>query len=334
MKKRILLLMLVVFTFAACSKKTDRYSVGFVTDGEKVLENNRTAQIQNGIKKIDKVDLTTVTSNTKESYLKNIDTLVKRQNKFIIGNSFLLNEEFKRMAELNNEVQFVLFDSIIEKKHENITSIFFKTNESSYLAGYLAGLATKTNKVAYVGAEKGSWTDFYEYGFKAGVHTASKELEKNIEIIEEYIYKHDDFELGKKLGDEIYSKDVDIIYQNVGVTGLGLIQSAKDKGKYIIGSDIDQQEYAPKNVIASTIKNYQLISEKVILEHIYGKKEKLGKQSFGLIENAVDLKMKLEENSPLKELYIKVMSKKERIKNKEILIPFDEETFKNFLSES
>lgn len=333
MNKKILLI-LIVFVFTACSKKSDKYSVGLITDGEKVIENNRTAQIQKGIKKIEKIDLTTFTSSTKENYLKNIDTLIKRQNKLIVGNSFLLNEEFKRISEQNKEVLFVLFDSIIEKKYENITSIFFRTNESSYLAGYLAGLVTKTNKVGYVGTEKGAWSDFYEYGFKSGVHEASKELNKNIEIIEKHIYKFDDFDLGKKIGNEIYDKNVDVIYQNVGVTGLGLIQSAKDKDKYIIGSDFDQNEYAHKNVIASTVKNYELISEKIISKYIYDTKQKSGKQILGLSENAVDLKMKFEENSLLKESYVKVMSKKELIKNKKVLIPFDEKTFNKFLNKN
>lgn len=332
MKKRVLLIITIFLILIGCSKNDDsKYKVGFVTDGEKLEEENRSSQIKNSLENFENIDISTRISEDKKSYLAEIENLTKRKTNLVIANSFLLNDEIIRQAELNEEISFLVFDSIIDPILKNIRTIYFNTNESSYLAGYLAAYTTKTNSIAYVGFEKGVISDHYEYGFRAGVSDGAKELGKDIEVKTENIYDLGDFEYGKELGNKLYNAGVDIIYQTAGYTGIGIIQSAINNQKLVIGYDIDQRKYAPQNVLTSTIKNYGKITDKFVSEYIYSDDIKASNINVGIKDDAVDLAKRKEDSLYSEELDIKLMDKKEKIKNNEIVVPFDRDTFSEYL---
>ena len=56
-------------------------------------------------------------------------------------------EMIKEAAQNYPEQQFALIDETYDEQPENITSLSFESNESSYLAGLIAGKSTKTIKL-------------------------------------------------------------------------------------------------------------------------------------------------------------------------------------------
>ncbi|MBI4810764.1 MAG: BMP family protein [Ignavibacteriales bacterium] len=59
---------------------------------------------------------------------------------------------------------------------------------------------------------------------------------------------------GKELALGQFSRDADIIYHASGVTGLGVIEAAREKQKLVIGVDSDQYHEAPGYILTSMTK--------------------------------------------------------------------------------
>jgi basic membrane protein A len=59
---------------------------------------------------------------------------------------------------------------------------------------------------------------------------------------------------GKAIANQYYADGADIIYQAAGGTGAGVIEAARELGKWAIGVDMDQNYIAPDNVLTSALK--------------------------------------------------------------------------------
>ena len=117
-------------------------------------------------------------------------------------------------------------------------SVLFRENEGAFLAGILAGLATKTGKVGMVGGIRVPPVMRYELGFAAGVQTVAP----NVVFTPSYADDFEDPALGKELSIALYDGGSDIVLQAAGRTGIGCFDAANEKGAgfYVIAGDTDQ----------------------------------------------------------------------------------------------
>lgn len=320
------------FVMISCNTKTDKENkIAFISFNEPNKKNTRTELVYNGLtlNKDQKIEYGNV--GTSQEFIKKVEKLIKNDTNLIITNSFITNNEVSTIAEQNKKTKFIAIDSVIDPTLENVTSILLNTHESSFLAGYLAGLKTETNKIGYIGFEKGLISDRYEYGFKAGVLKAAKEKDVEISIFTKLIDSFNNYEEGKRIANEIYDKGADIIFQNVGVTGLGVIDSAKSNKKFVIGCEIDQSYLAPNNVLTSVIKKYDKVSEMILNQNNAGKFEFGKKLNFGLAQDAVGLTQFDSEKSLYnEEINKKILQMSEKIKSGEIKVPYNEKVYKKF----
>ena len=119
----------------------------------------------------------------------------------------------------------------------NIASISFRAEEGSYLAGVIAGMASKEKHVGFLGGMEIPVLKNFEQGFKQGV------LSVNPEAAVDIVYAGDfgNADLGKKLAEQmIQDKGADVIYVAAGLTGVGALTEIQALGKYAIGVDTDQ----------------------------------------------------------------------------------------------
>ena len=76
------------------------------------------------------------------------------------------------------------------------------------------------------------------------------------------------------------------MFHAAGVTGLGVIEAARDRGVYAIGVDANQNGVAPGTVLTSMIKRVDVAIERTIEEarsgHFHG-----GLNEFGLVDDGV-----------------------------------------------
>ena len=184
-----------------------------------------------------------------------------------------LNSYIMEAARGHPNVQFVTIDGGFTKEEllKNMADIQFRSEESSYIAGYISGKMTKTNVIGFIGGTDTPPIDRFYYGFKAGIDAAARETGKKIQVIRETIGTYNDMELGQDTATKMYTENnCDILFAAAGTSGIGAITAATILEKYIIGVDMDQNYLSPKQIIFSVIKNLPLVSQEVMLAYADG----------------------------------------------------------------
>ena len=245
--------------FSSCA--VSKYNVELVTD-DKIGNSDDSSFILPAVDglnyMIDSQDIkgTIKEASTEEEYRKAFHTDKENTPDLVITVGYKLYDNITAAAPLNPNIQYVAIDSAVDNKNSNLAGICYRVEESSFLVGYIAGMTTRTNKIGFVGGSESDTIYPFDYGFRAGIAYASKQRNySEITVTSIYINSFNDRNLGKNAADKLYSDGCDIIFQAAGVAGLGVIDSAVNNGKYVIGVDVDQSYLAPKNVLTSAMKN-------------------------------------------------------------------------------
>ncbi len=241
---------------------------------------------------------------------------------FAIG--FLQTDALTSVASQNPKGQYAIVDSVVEAS--NVASLLFKEEEGSFLAGVVAGLMTKSNKVGFIGGLEVPLIKKFEAGYRAGVKTVNPDAEVQVT----YAGSFGDPGKGKEVALSQYANGADVIYHASGGTGLGLFQAAQEKGPgfWAIGVDSDQYNLAPKNTLTSMMKQVDV----AVFETIKAAKEgnfKGGTSVFGLKEGGVGLAPTTKNNTP-QEVIDKANAYAERIIKGEFTVPSTEEELAKF----
>ncbi len=184
------------------------------------------------------------------------------------------------------EIPFTAIDAVVQLP--NVRSVTFKEHEGSYLAGVVAALQSESGQVGFLGGMDIPLIRRFEHGYRQGV----EQTNPAIRVISNYIgttpsawndpIKAADLARGQ------YSRGVDVIYHAAGPSGLGLIQAAKDTGKFAIGVDSNQNPVAPGNVLTSMLKRVDRGVYTAMMDTLNGRWTP-GIVTFGLKEDGVAL---------------------------------------------
>lgn len=175
----------------------------------------------------------------------------------IAGAGYLMIEPLDKISEKYKNIKFVLIDDFAVLK-DNVSSIIFAQHEGSFVVGALAAYLTKTKKVGFIGAVDMQIIKSFLVGFEEGV----KYADPNVSLAVQYISFEKDndysgYDNPKKaniMAKVMYDSGVDIIYSVAGASGNGIIQSAMDNKKYVIGVDSNQDYMAKGFVLTSMMK--------------------------------------------------------------------------------
>ena len=96
-----------------------------------------------------------------------------------------------------------------------------------------------------------------------------------------------------ELAAEQFERGADVVFGAAGFAGLGCIQAARDHGRYVVGVDLDQTEYAAPRlrdfILTSCLKNFEMLVSAVFKNYMDGTLE-FGKTGrLGLKEGAVGI---------------------------------------------
>lgn len=183
--------------------------------------------------------------------------LAQKGKKVIIGTGFLISDDINRVAKDYPQIKFACVDYVPPQSGEipaNVVGLQFKEEQGSFLVGALAGMMTKTNKVAFVGGMQSPIIKKFEDGYRAGVQYVNSDCKVASSYAGLTLTAFQDPNKGKELALTHYQKGADIIYQASGATGLGVYEAARETGKFAIGTDGDHWENAPGLVITSMVK--------------------------------------------------------------------------------
>ncbi len=164
----------------------------------------------------------------------------------ILCHHSVMTDTVARVAPEFPKSLFVVSNSGI--KGPNMSGLDTKNEESGYMAGYIAGLLSKTKKTGYIVSIDALFARRANLGFNAGVKAACPDCE----VLSTTVGSSDDLAGGKEAGLAMYDAGVDIIWQYADATGLGVIEAAKERNQMVIGSGADQLDLAPNNLVTTT----------------------------------------------------------------------------------
>ena len=168
----------------------------------------------------------------------------------------------------------------------NVRSVVYKEHEGSYLVGLLAGLASKTGKVGFVGGMDIPLIRKFECGYEQGARAAKADIEVFQNMTGTTGAAWNDPVRGGELTKNQIDQGADVVYAAAGATGLGVLQTAADNGKLSIGVDSNQNHLHPGSVLTSMVKRVDLAVYNAFAD-TKGDKFTPGLLSLGVAEDGV-----------------------------------------------
>ncbi|MBD3367603.1 MAG: BMP family ABC transporter substrate-binding protein [Candidatus Eisenbacteria bacterium] len=207
----------------------------------------------------------------------------------IIGVGFLFSDSIRSVAADYPETKFACVDYDVrpdETLPPNLAGLTFREEEGSFLVGVLAGEFTKTDRIGFIGGMDIPLIHRFEAGFVAGAEYANPRVSTTVAYAGSTPQAFADPAKGKELALLQYGRGVDVIYHASGSTGNGVIEAARETGRYAIGVDSNQNYMAPGHVLTSMVKRVDnavyMIVKSVVERNFEG-----GVREFGLEDNGI-----------------------------------------------
>ncbi len=199
----------------------------------------------------------------------------------IVGVGFSQGSTVAKTAKAYPKLQFAIIDDVVNLP--NVQSILFKEHEGSFLVGMLAALASKTDKVGFVGGMDIPLIRKFQCGYAQGARHANPKVEVLAAMTGTTPAAWGDPARGGELAKAQFAKGVDVVFAAAGGTGVGVYQAAKDAGKLAIGVDSNQNHLHPGTMLTSMVKRVDV----AVYNAFQGVKP--GVSALGLKEGGVDV---------------------------------------------
>ena len=174
----------------------------------------------------------------------------------VVAVSFAWTSAMEKVAAEYPDTKFVIVDSVVELP--NVRSVVYKEHEGSYLVGLLAGMASKTGKVGFIGGMDIPLIRKFGCGYEQGARAANASIEVFQNMTGTTGAAWNDPVRGGELTKNQIDQGADVIYAAAGATGLGVLQTAADNMKFSIGVDSNQNHVHPGSVLTSMVKRVDL----------------------------------------------------------------------------
>ena len=159
----------------------------------------------------------------------------------VIAGSFLLTDPVVDIARANPATHFMLVDPLVTPPNlPNLAVITFRSDESAFLAGALAGMVTQTGIVAGVYGPEGAIDRSSRTGFEHG----ARYVRSTVRVLGAYQPP----QAGEPYGNPTWGADqarifsgqqADVIFGAGGTTGQGALLGAAQGGRACIGVHVD-----------------------------------------------------------------------------------------------
>jgi basic membrane protein A len=267
MKIRLIAPLLLVLLLASCAKKaapdqaSGPFKVGLVFDvggrGDKSFNDAAYRGLERAKKELG-IDFEYIEPGPGADREAALRQLANRPDIAIIfGIGFIFTDDITKIAVEFPSKKFACIDYTVDTSKvipQNLVALEFKEEEGSFLVGALASLLTKSRVIGFIGGMQSPLIKKFEAGYVAGARYANPKAEVLIGYAGATGEAFKNPGKGKELALGQYDRGADIIYHASGVTGLGVIEAARDKKKFVIGVDSDQYHEAPGYILTSMTK--------------------------------------------------------------------------------
>ena len=170
----------------------------------------------------------------------------------IIAAGFAQAAAVEKVAKEYPDLKFAIVDMVVDLP--NVQSIVFKEQEGSYLVGVLAGMASKSGTVSFVGGMDIPLIRRFACGYVQGVKAAKPDAKIVQNMTGDTGAAWNDPVKGGEITKSQIAQGSDVVYAAAGGTGIGVLQAAADAKILSIGVDANQNHLHPGQVLTSMLK--------------------------------------------------------------------------------
>jgi basic membrane protein A len=178
--------------------------------------------------------------------------LARKNLDLIASIGFAQQAAVQKVAKEFPKVHFVLIDGVAQGA--NINSITFKEEEGSYLVGVAAAMASKSKKLGFIGGVDIPLIRTFACGYAQGAKAVNPKVDVTSNMVGTTSDSWNNPAKGGELARSQFDRGVDVVFAVAGGSGLGTLQTAKEKGKLAIGVDSNQNSLYPGSILTSMVK--------------------------------------------------------------------------------
>ncbi len=170
----------------------------------------------------------------------------------IVTMGFAMTNAIETVAPDYPDTKFVNIDGWANLP--NVQTISFAEHEGSYLAGVMAGKASKSGTVGFIGGMDIPLIRKFACGYAQGVKSVNPDATVVANMTGTTPAAWNDPVKGSELTKAQISQGADVVFAAAGGTGIGVLQTAADEGILSIGVDSNQNYLHPGKVLTSMLK--------------------------------------------------------------------------------
>ncbi len=233
--------------------------VGMVTDTGGINDESFNQLAWAGLQRLEKefgYEISYIESKQDSDYMTNLDKLVDDGTKVIWGIGYGMTDVINEVADQNPDVIFGSVEGSNNNGLDNLTTVAFKSQEPSFVVGYIAARMSKKGKVGFIGGQKSPIIESFEYGYYGGVEFANAEQGTKVTYSGQYAESFTDAAKGKSIAQKMIEGGCDVMFHAAGGAGIGMLEACDDAKVYSIGVDQDQAAKFPEydTIISSALK--------------------------------------------------------------------------------
>jgi basic membrane protein A len=170
----------------------------------------------------------------------------------IVMTGFAFGDVLNKVAPDYPDTKFAIIDMVVDQP--NVQSVVFTEEQGSYLAGMMAGMASKSDIVGFIGGMDIPLIHKFECGYAQGFKAVKPDGKVLINYTGTTPAAWNDPVKGGELAKAQISQGADVIYAAAGGTGIGVLQATADDSKLGIGVDSNQNYLHPGSMLTSMVK--------------------------------------------------------------------------------
>ena len=238
------------------------------------------------------IELKSLEGTTAQEWEANLVAACEGGYDLVIGASSNIADYISKHAPNYPDTKFAVIDTTVDLP--NVESISFAQNQGSFLAGAAAAMFTQKTDIEGVNEDHViGWVGGMDipvlHDFYVGYEQGAKYIDPDITILQAFAGTWSDPLKGKELTLAQYEQGADIVMNVASGTGPGILEAAKEAGKYAIGVDLDQDKDQPGHVLTSMVKRVDNACYLVIQSAVEGTFEGGSTQYLTLSEGGVSL---------------------------------------------
>jgi basic membrane protein A len=247
--------------------------------------------------------------------------LARQHYDLVIGVGFLELGAVAKAARKFPHEKFAILDATrqdVPRHPANLEGTVFHTEQAAYLAGFVAARVADRGPAPHVVSSVGGIPIPTVDAFIAGFEAGAKRADPKIKVLHAYSGTF----VAKRPCANAAHAQIDhgstVVFDVAGACGLGALNTAKQRGVYGIGVDIDQS-YLGRYILTSVVKNLNVAVYDFAKRVVHGRLRTGGNLSFTLKNHGV----KLGRFSPVVPLSLRrqLIPLERQIKQGKIVVP-------------